>query len=270
MAGLNDVVLEWIDGAAKAARKARHDPSDVHALHRFRTNTRRLIVYAKIIEKACDAPAKMRKRLRRALRATGACRDGHVKALWLDDYVRRSGSQDTGAKVLGKALARSGASAPETRWWRKVQRLLRKTRHAVEAGSLENSESRAAQNMAVKREWRRLERRLRRLDRTCDHSTLHAARIAAKKLRYLLETMRRVPRGMPSPSVLRGLQGALGEAHDRDVIAAGVAAAERAEKLGLPARQALRQLKRERDARLSCARLCWEPLLDKRKENVYE
>ncbi|MBI5246898.1 MAG: CHAD domain-containing protein [Elusimicrobia bacterium] len=254
MAGPNVVVLEWLDGAAAAARRVRRDACDADALHRFRINTRRLVVYAKVLEKTCGVPVKPRKRLRRALRATGPCRDGHVEALWLNDYAQRS---RIGATALAKALSPEAAPALGRRWWRKVDGALEKMRLAVESTSLKK----IAVREAAEKEWRRLAGRLRRLDRTCGQSALHAARIAVKTLRYLLETMETIPRGLPAPSILRRLQSALGEAHDRDVIAAGIAALDPVAKLRTPMRQALRQLKREKSSRLSCAKSCWKPLL---------
>jgi CHAD domain-containing protein len=256
-------VIERIDGAAEAGRRARHDPRDADALHRFRVNLRRVVVSAKLLENPNGIPAKLRKRLRRALRETGAWRDGHVSALWLSDYAGRTRSQGGGAAALAKSLSRSAASAPaEPGWWRKIDRTLEKMRRAVEARSPKKPELRAAERAAAEKEWRRLTRRLRRLHRSCGPPALHSARIAVRRLRYLLEAMGTVPRGLPEPSALRGLQGALGEVHDRDVIAAAIAAAGRAPELRSRARRALRQLKREKSARLSCARRYWKSLLN--------
>ncbi|MEK7232482.1 MAG: CHAD domain-containing protein [Elusimicrobiota bacterium] len=258
MTGAQLVVLGWIDGADKAACRARRDPLDAHALHRFRINARRLVVCGKVIEKSCGVPAKLRKRLRRALRLTGACRDAHVRALWLNNYSRRSRN---GAMALAKALSREVAPAPGRRWWRKIDGTLQTMRRAVEASSLSKAELREAQRQAADKKWRRFTRRLRRLDTVCDQAALHAVRISVKRLRYLLETMEEVPRGLPTPATLRGLQAALGDAHDRDVIAAAIAALGPSAELRSPARQALRQLKREKNDRLSCAKSLWRPLL---------
>jgi CHAD domain-containing protein len=244
--------LEWIVAAAAAARKARRDPRDVDALHRFRVNVRRLTVYLKFIEKTCGITAKPRKRLRRALRATGPLRDTHVSRLWLDDYAALSSSRREEAAILAAELSREGAPAPRrARWWRRIDRDLREARRAVEAAALKGMGFRTER---TEKAWRRLSRRLRRLDKIRDQAALHAARIAVKRLRYLLEALDAVPRRWPPPAALRGLQAALGEAHDRDVTAARIARAGRAAGLRAAARHALRRLRLERNASLSRAR----------------
>ncbi|OYV69272.1 MAG: hypothetical protein B7Z67_09755 [Acidiphilium sp. 21-60-14] len=109
--------------------------------------------------------------------------------------------------------------------------------------------------------WRRLARRLRRLNDVAGQAVLHKARVAAKKLRYILEALGKVPRGLPAPAALRGLQTALGDVHDRDVIAGDVAALERSAALAAPRRSALARLARERRQLLLRARRGWKSLL---------
>ncbi len=260
MARSDDAVREWLDAASDAARRARRDPSDAGALHRFRINARRLIVYVKVLEKACGFPFGARKRLRRALRATGPWRDGHVGVHWLDDYAARS--RGSGAAALAQAYRRRGAPVSAGPGWRReVDKALRRLRRGLDECALKKSELRAARRAAAAQEWRRLARRLRRLGRARDSAALHSARIAVKRLRYQLDTMEKVPCGLPKPSDLRRLQSALGEVHDREVIAAEISALGRGAQLRAPTRRALRRLKREESVFLARARRCWEPLL---------
>lgn len=254
-------VVKWLDGAAEAARRARHDPRDADALHDFRINARRLIGYVKIIEKTRGVPAKLRKRLRRALRATGPWRDAHIESEWMADYARRR-SGGHGSAALATAFSRHCAPAPAgPRWWRKVDGTLKELRRAVEQNAPRRKDLFAAQSTAAEKEWRRLLRRLRRLDDVCDQAALHKARIAAKKLRYLLEALDKTPRGLPPPAVLRRLQTALGDVHDRDVIAVDVAAAGREAALASPRRTALARLAQERRRLLVRAKRRWSRLL---------
>ena len=261
MARPGDAVLKWLDGAAEAARQARHDPRDADALHRFRVDARRLAVYAKIVEKPCGVPVKLRKRLRRALRATGAWRDAHVESIWMAEDGRLRGGE-RGAEALTRALSRDRLLGPsEPHWRREVDETLRKLRRAAEANSPKKSELRAASREAAEKEWRRLARRLNRLNADSKPAALHEARAAARNLRYILEESGSPPRGLPAPEALRRLQTALGGVHDRDVIAAHVGAAPRRAELAAPKRSALARLVRERRELLIQAQRCWRSLL---------
>jgi CHAD domain-containing protein len=265
MAGPGEAVFDWIDGAAKAARRARRDPGDAVALHRFRVNVRRLIVYAKAVGGPSGVPAKLRKRLRRALRATGPRRDAQVEARWLADFLRH---QDQSAAAWARALLRRDGAVPAgLRAGLQVDKTLTKLRRAVKDEGAKPRVLREAQNEAAQEAWARLARRLRRLENDRGVAAVHKARIAVKRLRYLLETSARPPRGLPAPAALRALQAVLGDAHDRDVIAARIATGKRAETAATAVPAALSQLARERRALLSRAERRWKPLLSVRKSS---
>ena len=254
-------ILQWLDGAADAARRARLDPRDADALHDFRINVRRAIVHVKIGAKPRGVPAKLRKRLRRALRATGPWRDAHIESIWMKHYARRR-SSGPGAAALERAVAQVRALAPaDPHWWREVDRALMKARRAFEKGVSTKIDLRAARLKAAEKEWRRLARRLRRLNDASGRRALHKARIAVKKLRYILEAFRIAPRGLPDPAALRELQTSLGDVHDRDVIAGDIAAIEPTAELASPRRIALTRLARERRSLLLRAKRDWNALL---------
>ncbi|MFI5350633.1 MAG: CHAD domain-containing protein [Elusimicrobiota bacterium] len=254
-------ILHWLDGAADAARRARHDPGDAEALHDFRINVRRAIVHVKIDGRPREVPAKLRKRLRRALRVTGPWRDAHIESIWMKHYARRR-SSGPGAASLERALAQVRAQAPaDPRWWREVDRTLMKARRAFENGISTKSDLRAARLKAAEKEWRRLARRLRRLNEVSDKRALHKARIAVKKLRYILEALGKAPRGLPTPAALRGLQSVLGDVHDHDVIAGDIAAAGRTQAIAAPAGSALARLARERRRLMIGAARGWNLVL---------
>lgn len=95
------------------------------------------------------------------------------------------------------------------------------------------------------REVRRLAAGLERRDR----QGLHDFRIACKRLRYALERFADIEPALESPAKgLASMQGALGEAHDRDVLLAilppGMAQTER-------------RLRAERDESVDRAGLLW-------------
>ena len=85
----------------------------------------------------------------------------------------------------------------------------------------------AAETVLVRRTRRRLRRLLRNLAGLLppDRETLHAARIAAKRVRYALEVLEPIdPQLRPLLRLLRSFQDAAGDAHDLAELAARVGA----------------------------------------------
>lgn len=73
---------------------------------------------------------------------------------------------------------------------------------------------------SMDRAWKDFEERVAETHRHCQPSTLHAVRIAAKRLRYLVEVIEEfgVPGSHESFTWLRGLQQRLGDWHDLEVM----------------------------------------------------
>lgn len=225
---------------ARAARERLPDPSDTEALHDFRVALRRL----RSTERAHRAlladsvRKKARKRLRAIARATGASRDLEVLLQWLD-----------GQRGSLNSRHRAGAAWLRARWLRARRKA--DARLARDAGpAFDRLRASLARTLPVY--WRRmrvdapperarfapvLAARLREASAALETALglvtgpeavheAHEARIAAKRVRYLLEPVKaHVDGGGPALKRLRELQDMLGELHDLDVLQAVLATA---------------------------------------------
>ncbi len=210
-------------------------PGDVEALHDFRVALRRfrslLRVYGDLTEEA--VPRRLRRRLRRLARATNASRDLEVKLDWLAPQAETLRPRErTGHKWLTGRLITERDEAD-----RAAMRLLE---HDVVplARTLEHRLGEpspvaapglpfAAATARLLREYsHELERDLDRVRTIEDQEEAHDARIAGKRVRYLLEPLTAVlPLAGDLVDRLRALQDLLGEMHDADVAAFVIAEA---------------------------------------------
>ena len=187
--------------ALERARPRLEDPADAEALHDFRVALRRLrsVLRAYRAVLGDTVSAKTRRLLARLARETGACRDGEVRLAWLESrrgaiegvdeavfswveghLVRAKGGHDrklqrelkrnfrTLIAWLDRALTHYHVSlAPGAR------RPVRRTRDLLAGAVIELTAS--------------LREKLAVPTGVGDVRELHSARIAAKKLRYVLE-----------------------------------------------------------------------------------
>lgn len=224
------IALSFLD-EAHAASARLDDPDDAEALHDFRVAIRRLRSAVRAHRHHLDSAVdkKGRRALRRLQRGTGAARDAEVQLEWMEEL----GGDFTLAEQVG------------VDWFRdRVER----TRAAAEAGVVDEA----------KRRFELLDERLRtpiatlttRLDLPDDgvrfgpvvgglmrahvaelaallevvvdehdETPCHDARIACKRLRYLLEPLRRAL--SPAKTTVNGLkrlQDVLGDLHDMHVL----------------------------------------------------
>jgi len=194
------------------------------ALHDFRVALRSLRSWLRAHQDALAVPRKVRRRLRRAARATNASRDAEVLAKLL------AGLQE---------LTRAGLAS--SRWWQerlgeraRDPSVVRRARRDIERGleALEHHLAVVRWEQSVDDAWdfaplaAELATRLQTyrdalqdafdsIHYTDREVTVHAARIAAKRVRYLLDPVKRgvaeAPRAL---KLLRSLQDDLGELHD--------------------------------------------------------
>ncbi|MDX6768827.1 MAG: CHAD domain-containing protein, partial [Elusimicrobiota bacterium] len=101
---------------------------------------------------------------------------------------------------------------------------------------------------AARRALRRLTRRLARLEPRSGARRLHKTRVAAKRLRYLQESLELPLAGRFSTRELARLQDALGALHDRAVVAARLKTLPRAPGRAAVLAAARERLRRERPA----------------------
>lgn len=245
------LALSYLDQAA-AGRARMADPEDDEALHDFRVGLRRLrsCLAAYRDELADSVPKKLARRLRRLARATGPGRDTEVQIAWL----RRAGKDLAASRRAGLSwllsrldqrmaaaqaemadeLAREFAeSAAELR--RRLA-VYRTEIHLDAAGQGPTFGARTAEILAG--QVGELAHHLARVQHADDEKEAHAARIAAKRLRYLIEPLAgEAAEATRLVQRFKALQDLLGELHDAHVLeselaaALAAAAAERSERL---------------------------------------
>ena len=223
------------DATSAHARLASQ--SDDEALHDFRVALRRLRSWERAFRPYLrnDLGKKLRRRLRDLARDTGASRDLEVHLAWLQEQRRSLGRrQRTGLDWLVAELeSRKGAAdrvlardidGRFTKLERKLARALESYRERLRL----RKDGRAAPLPAfaealaprVRKAASGLEAHLGHVRTERDVREGHEARIAAKRLRYLLEpVMKIVPGAADLVDRLKGLQDVLGDLHDAQVFA---------------------------------------------------
>lgn len=224
------VALDRLDAAA-AALDRRQEDDDPDALHDFRVSLRRLRslirAYRPYLQGA--APQRVRRRLRRLIRATNAGRDAEVLLDWLRvqhealTARERVGWRWFAARIearehaAGEAL--TGVAARFGKVNQRLRRRLASYRMTVELGSdappadtFGRATAEAARALAHD-----LAERLAQPPDPTDAATVHATRIIAKRLRYLLEPVASAVGADATLERLRGLQDLLGELNDAHV-----------------------------------------------------
>ncbi|BDG10866.1 CHAD domain-containing protein [Anaeromyxobacter paludicola] len=228
--GAARVALLLCREADEAAWRLRLGEDD-EALHDFRVALRRLRSALRAWRAAL--PGKAGGPLARAVKEvaawTGPARDAEVQRAWLASA--REGLSPAGQaaadRLAARYEARRGAEAARLRdravprWDRLSARLSRRLARRLEAGGAGRAPFGRALAERLREAQREVERRLWRVAGASDEARAHRARIAAKRLRYLLEPLRKSARASSKEAVaaLKELQDLLGELHDRHVLA---------------------------------------------------
>ena len=244
------IALGYLEDATGAFERTGN-PDDALALHDFRVALRRLRTtlraYRPLLEDSVHG--KPHKRLGEIAEATNRVREAEVAIEWLRPLAtgmtpgQRVGLQwlidridARRAKDLEKCLADTRRSF--TAAARKLHKGLVAYRQTVQTEPSITDESFAgALRTAAVEQARELDQLLGEIQHTEDEAA-HRARIAAKRLRYVVEPVRgTLPGGNELISRLKAIQDLLGELHDLQELekvvraAVGTAAAERAEQL---------------------------------------
>jgi CHAD domain-containing protein len=233
------LALTYLDEIQLAERRLA-DPQDSEALHDFRVGLRRLrsCIRAYRTELRDSVSKPMRSRLRKLTRATNAGRDAEVHLNWLRSQADRLAPEHTEglAWLIGRLEGRqyetlAGATLDVGRRFTKVAARFRPRlgtlRIEVRRGrGGERPSFRQVTGELIRRHAAELGESLSAV-RTADQiEEVHQARIAAKRLRYLLEPLvRRVAGTKRLTAQLKGLQDALGQLHDLHVLAEEIASA---------------------------------------------
>jgi CHAD domain-containing protein/CYTH domain-containing protein len=216
------------------------DPSDAEALHDFRVALRRLRSWIRLLEQDLEGsvPRGVVRRLREYARASNDGRDAEVFAGWLEKsqgelprgtltavrWLRRE--QEARRRQASRELAGELADTFEPTA-RKLERRLTDERVAAASGDGADPlplAARLARLAAAQAEV--LRGQLQRVRGVEDEEDAHRARIAGKRLRYILEPLApHVPEGALVISALKDLQDTLGGLHDAHVWGAALGAA---------------------------------------------
>jgi CHAD domain-containing protein/CYTH domain-containing protein len=234
--GARRLALTALDDAANAHARLEQGGDD-RALHDFRVALRRLrsTVRAYAEHLGGSVGKKDRRRLSALASATGDARDLEVHAAWVEKRIdgmphrERAGAERSlhGLRA-DQARADDGLRRHVAKQFGRVRwRLARRLRfYRVEvdideaAGGPRMSAvlARLALELATK-----LERRLGAIDTIDDQDEAHLARIAAKRLRYLIEPFAAELEGAPElVKRIKRLQDTLGEMHDAHALLARV------------------------------------------------
>lgn len=231
---------------ARASAARLDDSEDAEALHDFRVALRRLRTLLRGFRPEIGdvVPKKLQRRLRDLTRATTAARDAEVQLTWVraqrDQVGRRRGLSWFIARLADRR-DRAYADVREhvVPAFRQLERRVRRSLNGAAAppepaGPL----FAAAAARSIRDQATALEQELAAARAPRDADAIHGARIAAKRLRYLLESLA----GDIAPAAalverLKAVQDLLGELHDLQVLseelgeAVADAAAERARRL---------------------------------------
>lgn len=200
------------------------DATDHEALHDFRVSVRRLRTWLKAQREHLDRKAADRgcKRLTKLMRGTSANRDTQVHLQWIERQLRRrrDGMIAMGLRLLRDAIthgAASDAGATPAATARKFQKACRKLRTPLAPSAASTAPEPCFADVAagqIGRSISELRQLLEAIGSVDDREALHRARLAAKRLRYVIEPIsRRVHANRPLGH-LKQLQDALGSLHD--------------------------------------------------------
>jgi CHAD domain-containing protein/CYTH domain-containing protein len=231
--GARHVALDLL-ATVREDRERLGADDDPEALHDFRVALRRLRSWLRAFREMFQdtLAAKDERRLKTLARATSTTRDLEVHIAWVET-ARRSlrGRSRSGARWLRDRLAADKAAgdvelqATLEREFDRVAKRLDRAFKRFEARVVE-PEPRFAVVYAelVGAHAKALAVALESVSSAGDRVEAHTARIAAKRLRYLLEPLESmIPAAHDGAQALRGLQDALGELHDAQLFGSELA-----------------------------------------------
>lgn len=236
--GARRLSLTYLDGAA-AAHARLEEGGDDRALHDFRVALRRLrsTVRAYAQHLGGSVGKKDRRRLGDLASATGSARDLEVHAAWVEKRIgdmrhhERAGAERSlhGLRA-DQAKAHDGLRKHVAKEFGRVRwRLAKRLRFYQVQVDIDEPAGGPRMSAVLGRlaleQAERLERRLGDVNTIEDQEEAHVARIAAKRLRYLVEPFAAELEGAPEVvKRLKALQDTLGEMHDAHVLLARVSA----------------------------------------------
>lgn len=255
------VARSFLDEARAAAARL-DDPDDPESLHDFRVAIRRLRATLRAWHRPLrpEIGRRDRKALRRVQQATGDGRDAEVMLAWVRD---QAGSMPADGHAGHRRLVARLAARKDDAYARArgdvrdrfadvddgLRARLSKMTRVVDLDHSEDPPRYAdALADALAAQVRALDARIRHAVATAHAEELHAARIDAKRLRYLVEPVRGAAGVDALLKRCKALQDVLGEYQDAAVLEAELAGAAKAddEAAGIEALAALNRARAER------------------------
>lgn len=229
--GARLVALDRLEAADAPADRLASKPDDLDALHDFRVALRRVRSWLRAFRPELDdsVSAKDRHRLRDLVTATNRGRDADVQIEWLEKASRQgNGSRKRGAERLidqirlerrqGGASLNGNNLQVYVKERSRLAKRLSTVREPVRAQHPPPPTLATTISSRIPSHLDAFEQSLRAIRSADDEAEAHAARIAAKRLRYLLEPAEHV-RGCKSLlTQLKKAQDELGELHDAHVL----------------------------------------------------
>ena len=215
------------------ARDRLDDPSDADAMHDFRVALRRLRTWLRAFRPVLrdTLRGKVMRRLGDIADATGASRDLEVRIEWIDRSRRQlRGDERKGASWLIKRLKQEKVEY-DAELRRALDDNFDKTSRSVEK-ALSRYEARVEGEPSyeevageiVSAHLEALDAAMAGVSSIHDRSQAHAARIAAKRLRYVLEIVAPSDSDQARAMVsLKDLQDKLGDLHDAQMFGSQLA-----------------------------------------------
>jgi CHAD domain-containing protein len=213
------------------AVRAAYDSIDIDAadaLHDLRVGLRRLRSWLRAFRPELDdtVRGKTRRRLRDLTHATNAARDIEVWIEWIGAQAGLSSRAKSGQRYVAKWLRLDGDRQRRKAMKRIHGRLpsllaalegeLSTYTAAIPAEDADANEPTMAEAIVelIRSHHQRFVRRIDRVESTTDVGAIHRCRIAAKRLRYLLEALDDFPQATAATEQLVELQDSLGTVRD--------------------------------------------------------
>lgn len=220
---------------ARRARRRLESAADPEALHDFRVALRRLRSTLRTYRSWIDGrlvSGKLRRRLKRVARATGTARDAEVGLAWLRGARRclTARERSGGDRLYAELKARGDAAYAEVRRevvadFDRIDKRLVSALRARASAATAPALGRAIGDL-VRRQVDAVAAELIRIRHASDADAIHAARVEAKRLRYLLEPLaRELTHGRTLVRSLKKFQDEIGAQCDRQTLAAELVAA---------------------------------------------
>jgi CHAD domain-containing protein len=240
--GARKLMLQHLKEAQAAAERLPHR-DDAEALHDLRVALRHLRTYLSTYRKlfAEAVPAQSLEALRELAHLTNPARDAEVQASWISRQPRARRATAGATHLRSRLTHRHEELLREIRerfaqdFPRLATRLRRQLKRAEDPRQRTFGQYTAKQ---VLRQSLRLRQRLNLIEGPSDVEDCHEARIAAKRVRYLLEPFGSLHGAPKLIQHLEQLQDTLGQLHDLHVMLETMAGAP--ERAPLAPRRSLR------------------------------